>query len=165
MRKGMYTGTFDPITNGHLDIIKRGALMFDKFYIVIAHNTSKNTLFSVSERKKMIEECVKDFNNIEVLVSDELVVDFAYHHGINFILRGLRAVTDFEYELQMADTNKILNPKIETIFMMANKEFSYLSSSVVKEIASFSKDVSSLVPKNVCLEIEKKFNIKKNHLK
>ncbi len=159
MKKCMYPGTFDPITNGHLDIIKRGSKMFDELYIVIAINKNKKTLFTVEERYNLIKEATKDIKNVKVLTCDELVVDFAKKHNINFILRGLRAVTDFEYELQMADTNKILDSEIETIFMTSNKNYSYLSSSVVKEIASFRKDIKNLVPECVSKELNKKINL------
>jgi len=160
MLKGMYSGSFDPVTIGHLDIIERGALIFEKFYIAVANTTKKQYLFSKEERQEMIKAITKHLKNVEVVVCEELLVDFAKKHGIKYILRGLRAVTDFEYELQMADTNKVLNPQIETIFLMADTKYSYLSSSIVKEVASYNGDISSFVSPLIEKKIKNKFSVK-----
>ncbi len=155
----IYPGTFDPITNGHLDIIKRTRNLFDKLVIVINENIEKKTLFNVKERLDMIKESIKDFNNVEVLTTSKLTVDFAKEIGASVIIRGLRMVSDFEYELQMSTFNHILDEKIETIFVMADYNYSFLSSSSVKEIALFNGDISSFVPKHV--EIALKNRLKK----
>lgn len=146
----VYPGTFDPITNGHFDIIKRGSKLFDKVYVVISINSNKTTLFTPEERKQMIEEVVAGFDNIEVLVSDELTVDIAKELGASTLLRGLRAITDFEYELQIASANRQLEEEIETVFMMTKAEYSFLSSSIVKEIASYGRGIKSFV--SPCVE-------------
>ncbi|MCM1259842.1 MAG: pantetheine-phosphate adenylyltransferase [Prevotella sp.] len=156
MRIGVYPGTFDPVTNGHLDIIKRGAGLFDKLYILVANNINKHTLFSVDERIQLLKDAVLEWPNVEVVTSSLLTVEFAASVGAKAMLRGLRMVSDFEYELQMATLNKNLNSQIETIFIMSSHEYSFLSSSSVKEIARFDGDVSSFVPKHVELALQKK---------
>lgn len=157
MRIGIYPGTFDPITNGHLDIIKRGLHLFDKLYIVVPKNIQKNALFTTNERVELLKEVLKDYSNIEVVSTDELTVNFAEKVQATVMLRGLRMVSDFEYELQMATLNRHLNNKIETIFIMSSHEYSFLSSSSVKEIASFGGDVTEFVPPVVKLALDKKY--------
>ena len=157
MRIGIYPGTFDPITNGHLDIIKRGLHLFDKLYIVVPKNIQKNALFTTNERVELLQEVLKDNSNIEVVSTDELTVNFAEKVQATVMLRGLRMVSDFEYELQMATLNRHLNNKIETIFIMSSHEYSFLSSSSVKEIASFGGDVTEFVPPVVKLALDKKY--------
>ncbi len=149
MKIGIYPGTFDPVTNGHLDIIRRGIKLFDKLYVVIPENIQKHTLFSVDERINLLKTALKDYPNIEVVPTNLLTVEFAEKVNANAMLRGLRMVSDFEYELQMATLNRHLNHDIETIFIMSSHEYSFLSSSSVKEIAKFGGDVSEFVPKNV----------------
>ncbi len=158
MKIGVYPGTFDPVTNGHIDIIKRGKNLFDKLYVVIPNNTNKLPLFSLEERVALLKEVLKDEKSIEVTTTDLLTVDFAKNVGATAMLRGLRMVSDFEYELQMATMNKCLNDEIETVFIMSSHEYSFLSSSSVKEIAKFGGDYSAFVPEVVRLAVEKKMN-------
>ncbi|MCH1623900.1 pantetheine-phosphate adenylyltransferase [Fredinandcohnia quinoae] len=151
-------GSFDPVTNGHLDIIKRGAKVFDKIFVVVLNNSSKNPLFSVEERIELLKEVTKDLNNIEVESFQGLLMDYASQKNANAILRGLRAVSDFEYEMQITSMNRILNEKIETFFMMTNNQYSFLSSSIVKEAAKYHGNISDLVPKSVEEALIKKFS-------
>lgn len=156
MKIGVYPGTFDPVTNGHIDIIKRSKNLFDKLYVVIPNNTNKQPLFSLEERLELLKEVLKNEKFVEVTTTELLTVDFAKSVGANSMLRGLRMVSDFEYELQMATMNKCLNNEIETVFIMSSHEYSFLSSSSVKEIAKFGGDYSSFVPEVVRLAVEKK---------
>ena len=160
MKIGIYPGTFDPITNGHIDIIERGRKLFDKLYIVLSVNPNKKTLFTVQERIDLINEIIKDFDNVEVATTEKLTVDCAKDLNATFMLRGLRAVTDFEYELQINSFNKVLNPELETLFVMASNEYIFLSSSSVKEVAHFGGDISKFVPHNVEVAIHNKLNTK-----
>lgn len=146
---GLYPGSFDPVTYGHLDLIKRGSQVFDHLYISVSNNSNKRYLFSAEERRDLLLECTKGLSNVEIIICDKLSVDLAEELQANAILRGLRAVTDFDYEMQMALTNRQLNPNVETIFMMTRKEYSFLSSSIVKEVAQYGGDISSFVPKVV----------------
>ena len=158
MRIAIYPGTFDPITNGHTDMIKRGAKLFDKLYIVLAKNVGKESLFTLEERVSFIKQSVADLANVEVIVSEnKLTVDFARSVSASVILRGLRAATDFEYEFAMSMMNAKLNPAIETVFLTADNEHMYLSSSMIKEIAKFAGDVSNFVPDFVAAALKAKF--------
>ncbi|HHU80241.1 MAG: pantetheine-phosphate adenylyltransferase [Bacilli bacterium] len=159
MRIGIYPGTFDPITNGHLDIIKRGRQLFDKLYVVIPINPNKKTFFTLDERIDLLKEVLKDFNNVEVTSTDQLTVDFARKVGATVMLRGLRMVSDFEYELQLATLNRTLKPDLETIFIMASHEFSFLSSGSVKEIAAFGGSFEQFVPLPVAVALKKKYKL------
>ncbi|HON57257.1 MAG TPA: pantetheine-phosphate adenylyltransferase [bacterium] len=153
----IYPGTFDPITYGHIDIIHRAANIFEKVIIGIIESPLKtNFWFSIGERREMVELAIKDFKNVRVQTFNGLLVDFAKSLGVNLVVRGLRAITDFEYEFQMALTNKKLEDEIETIFMMTNEKYSYLSSSVVKEISKFGGDISQFVPEFVADRVFKK---------
>ena len=155
-RIGIYPGTFDPITNGHLDIINRGQKLFDLLYIVVPNNIQKNTLFTVDERINLLKEVLKDYDNIIITKTDLLTVDFAKEVGAFAMLRGLRMVSDFEYELQLSAINKAMNEEIETVFIMSSHELSFLSSSSVKEIAKFGGDTLKFVPEVVAKALEEK---------
>ncbi|MBO8130682.1 MAG: pantetheine-phosphate adenylyltransferase [Candidatus Marinimicrobia bacterium] len=158
MRKiAIYPGSFDPITNGHIDILKRAAGIFDLVYIAVAVNLKKDVLFNSEERLEMIEKSIKGIENVKVEKFSGLTVEFAKKVGAIAIVRGLRAISDFEYEFQMALMNKHLNPDIDTIFLMAHQDYSYLSSSVVKELAKLGADVSKFVPELVNQMLRKKF--------
>jgi pantetheine-phosphate adenylyltransferase len=139
-------GSFDPITLGHLDIIKRGAKVFDQVYVVVLNNSSKNPLFNVKERIELIQEVTKEIPNVKVDSFQGLLVEYAKSVNANAILRGLRAVSDFEYEMQITSMNRVLNEEIETFFVMTNNQYSFLSSSIVKEVAKYNGDISELVP-------------------
>lgn len=154
--KACYSGTFDPITKGHLDIIQRASNMFEKLYVLIMVNPRKKCVFSAEERKRMIEESIKSLDTsskIEVVIGSGLTVDYTKKLGAGVIVRGIRAVSDYEYELQQATANQMLNPDIETLFFIAKPEFSFLSSSVVKEIAANHGDVTSFLPEPICDEV------------
>jgi len=156
-RKALYPGTFDPVTNGHFDIIQRSLEIFDQVIVGVAHNQRKSPLFSVEERVTMLRNITQSFERIEVVHFDGLVINFARHYNADVILRGLRAVSDFEYELQMALTNRKLADDIETVFMMPSAQYSFLSSSVVKEIARLGGNVACFVPNFVEQQLQKKF--------
>lgn len=159
VRIGIYPGSFDPITLGHLDVIERGAKMFDKLYVAIAVNVRKKYTFSEEERLDMLKDACKHIKNVEVVsCHEDLTVEFARKMNATAILRGLRAMMDFEYELQMASTNYELNDNIETIFLMTNTKYSYLSSSVVKEVAMGHGDISKFVTPYTSNKLHKKYN-------
>ena len=160
MRIGVYPGTFDPITNGHIDIIKRAYQLFDKLYIVVPKNIGKNALFSTEERVNLIKAVLVDYPEIEVVATDKLTVEFAKSVNAIAMIRGLRMVSDFDYELQLATINKQLDSSIETVFIMSSHEYSFLSSSTVKEIASYSSDISAFVPEVVVNALKEKINNK-----
>jgi pantetheine-phosphate adenylyltransferase len=153
---GIYPGSFDPLTNGHLDLISRGSRLVDELIVAILRNTQKQPLFSVEERCEMIRESVKDWSNVEVDSFDGLLVDYAAHRNANTILRGIRAISDYESELQMALINRRLRPETETIFLMASEENSFISSRMVKEIITLRGDVSSFVPPAVLARLRAK---------
>ena len=156
-RIALYPGTFDPVTNGHFDIIKRSLEIFDHVIAGVAHNPQKSPLFSVEERIEMLREVTREFERIEVDHFNGLVIDYAKSRGSDVIIRGLRAVSDFEYELQMALTNRKLANDIETVFMMPSAQYSFLSSSIVKEIRRLGGNISCFVPKFVEMQLQKKF--------
>ena len=145
----IYPGSFDPITNGHLDLIERGSALFDKLIVAILRNEEKRALFTVDERIEMLNEVITRFSNVEVASFDGLLVDYAAHCGASVILRGIRAVSDYEYELQMALMNRRLQPEIETVFLMAGEAHSFISSRLVKEVIGLGGNISGLVPPSV----------------
>lgn len=142
----VYPGTFDPFHNGHLDIVRRASASFDNVLVAVAASSSKKTLFSADERKEMIKKATSDLNNVDVASFDGLLVRFIKNSGASRILRGMRAVTDFEYEFQMALANRSIEPEIETLFMVTSPEFAYMTASMVKEIWKLGGDVSAMVP-------------------
>ena len=162
MKKGIYPGSFDPVTYGHIDIIKRSAQLVDELTVGVLCNNAKSPLFSLEERVRMLEEITKDMPNVTIVPFEGLLVDFARKMNANIIIRGLRAVTDFEYELQMSQTNHKLEPGIETVFLTTNLAYSYLSSSIVKEVAAFGGDISQFVPELVQNRMEEKMNNKRS---
>lgn len=149
MKIAVYPGSFDPVTLGHIDIIRRAAKISDRLIIGVLNNSEKTPLFSADERVNMIKEACRDLENVEVTHFEGLLVDFVKDCNASVIIRGLRAVTDFEYELQWAQSNRIVYPKMDTIFLVANVQYSYLSSSVVREYAAYDADISQFVPENV----------------
>lgn len=155
--KVIYPGSFDPVTNGHLDIIQRAANNFEEVTVAILDNKSKSPLFTIEERVEMLKEATKDMKNVNIDSFSGLLVDYVEKSNTNTVLRGLRAISDYENELRNALANKSLNNNVETIFMVSKSEYTFLSSSVVKEIASFNGDVSNMVPKVVCEKLKNKY--------
>ncbi|MCM3616378.1 pantetheine-phosphate adenylyltransferase [Sutcliffiella horikoshii] len=153
-------GSFDPVTFGHLDIIKRASKVFDKVYVCVLNNSSKKPLFTVEERVEMIKEVTREFGNVEVEEFHGLLIDYAHSKNASSIVRGLRAVSDFEYEMQITSMNRVLDESIETLFMMTNNQYSFLSSSIVKEVAKYDGSVSELVPPSVEEALRNKFQKK-----
>ena len=149
MSTAVYPGSFDPITNGHIDVIKRGARVFDKVIVAVADNPAKQALFTKEERVEMIREVTKAYRNVEIDGFDGLVVDYVHRKKAGVILRGIRTISDFEYEYQMALTNRTFAGDIETVFVMTHEEYSFVSSRLIKEAVSMGGDVSSFVPKDV----------------
>ena len=156
MIKAIYPGTFDPITEGHLDIIRRASKIYDKLVVAVMENKSKHCVFTAEERKAFIEKCIKDFPNVKVVIGEGLTVDYAEKIGCKVIVRGIRAVSDYELELASISANMKLNKNIETMLMVSKPELSFLSSSITKEIASFGGDISPYIPKAIIKEVSKK---------
>jgi len=154
MKKAIYPGTFDPVTNGHLDIIKRACSIFDKIIVAVADNKDKKTMFDLEKRVKMMKKATKQFNKVEVKSFNSLLVEFAKKENTKIIIRGLRAVSDFEYELQMGYANKSLDESIDTIYLMPNLDNAFISSSVVRSILKYKGDVSHLVPKEIIEDLK-----------
>ena len=161
MKIAVYPGSFDPVTFGHLDIIKRASQMFDKVYVAVMCNSAKTPLFTLDERVKMIKESVKDLDNVVIESFDGLLIDYCKEKNIHTVVRGLRAITDFEYELQIAQTNRELSHgEVDTVFLTTNIKYSYLSSSVVKEVASYNGDITPCVSKSVATALHEKYGFK-----
>lgn len=156
MLRAIYPGSFDPVTLGHMDIIKRSCRIVDELIVGVLNNNSKTPLFSVKERVKMLREATKELKNVKVVEFEGLLVDFAKQIDAKVVIRGLRAITDFEYELQMTQTNHKLEPDVETLFLTTSIEYSFLSSTTVKEVAAFGGDITQFVPKVVVKAIEEK---------
>lgn len=162
MKAAIYPGSFDPMTYGHLDIIRRAASIFDELTVSVLNNKVKTPLFSVEERVKILQEAVKDIPNVKVESFSGLLVDYAKSKNVHVVIRGLRAITDFEYELQTAQTNDILSDgNVDSVFLTTSLEYAYLSSSSVKEIASFHGDISKCVPEFVANMVYEKFGFEK----
>ena len=162
MKAAIYPGSFDPVTYGHLDVIRRAAEIFDELTVSVLNNKLKTPLFSVEERVKILQEAVKDIPNVKVESFSGLLVDYAKSRNVHVVIRGLRAITDFEYELQNAQTNaKLSNGALDTVFLTTSLEYAYFSSSSVKEIASFNGDISMCVPDFVAELVRQKFGLEK----
>jgi pantetheine-phosphate adenylyltransferase len=157
-KAAIYPGSFDPVTNGHLDIVERGIKLFDKLIVTIMHNPAKKSLFTLKERVTMLEDSMTRFSNVEVDTYDGLLVDYAVVKKAHAILRGMRAVSDFEYEFQLALMNRRLNRQIETVFLMTGLRWIFTSSSIIKEAAQFGGDISSMVPPHVEQKLKEKFS-------
>lgn len=156
MAIAMYPGSFDPITKGHLDIIERASKMFDEVIVAVMVNPRKNCTFTLEERITQIQKCVKKYSNVKVVSGSGLTVDLAKKLNANILIRGIRAVADYEYELSQATTNMMLNKDIETVFLVAKPEFSFLSSSIAKEIAIFGGDIGNMIPKEIEEEVNER---------
>ncbi|NOX64992.1 MAG: pantetheine-phosphate adenylyltransferase [Chlorobi bacterium] len=159
MKRVIYPGTFDPVTNGHIDVIKRAIDLFDEVVVTVAKNPSKNSLFTVDERLTMLNECLKEFKTVFVDSFDGLIVDHAKEVGAIGIIRGLRAISDFEYEFQMALMNRKLDENLRTIFLMPHEKYTYLNSTIVRNLSQFDGDVSDFVPPIVVKMLEEKNKI------
>ncbi|MCG6905061.1 MAG: pantetheine-phosphate adenylyltransferase [Desulfobacteraceae bacterium] len=159
-RIAIYPGSFDPVTNGHLDIVERGLTLFDKIVVAILHNPAKNSLFSVEERIEMLQASTVKFSGVEIDCFNGLLVDYASRKNAQAILRGMRAVSDFEYEFQLALMNRRLNREVQTVFLMTGLRWIFTSSSIIKEAASFGGDISDMVPEIVEHKLREKFDSK-----
>ena len=157
MRKAVYPGTFDPVTYGHLDVIKRGSKIFDELVVAVGHNPLKDPLFTINERMDMISKNTKNISNIKVDCFKGMLIDYMKEMQTNVILRGIRTVSDFEYEFQRALTNRVLKTDIETVFIMTSQEYSFLNSSLIKEAVSLGGDISKFVPSDVEKLLQQKF--------
>ena len=159
MKRAIYPGSFDPVTYGHIDIIERASGIFDELIVAVLNNKAKSPLFSVDERVNILSEVLKGISNVKLVSYEGLLVDFAIANDAKVIVRGLRAVTDFEFELQMAQTNNVLNKDVDTMFLTTSLKYAYLSSSTVKEVASYGGDISKFVPPYVEKLTYEKFGI------
>ncbi|PNH21265.1 pantetheine-phosphate adenylyltransferase [Lachnospiraceae bacterium] len=164
MSTAVYPGSFDPVTNGHLDIVRRASKMFDRLIIAVLNNNSKTPLFSTEERVTMLREITAEIGNVEVESFDGLSIKYCHAKNAQFMVRGLRAVTDFEYELQIAQTNRVIAPDIDTVFLTTNLKYSYLSSSIVKEIAEYHGDIRAFVDSRIEERIMKKISERQGNI-
>ena len=155
-RTAIYPGSFDPLTNGHLAIIQRGLKIFDRLVVAVANNPQKNPLFTVDEREALIAEAIQNDSRVEVDSFDGLLVDYARRKGVHTVIRGLRAVSDFEYEFQLANMNRKLLPDFEAVFVMTGEDYFFVSAQLVREVATFGGDVTGLVPPNVAVGLRRK---------
>lgn len=161
MIRAIYPGSFDPVTLGHLDIIRRASRTVNELIVGVLNNGGKVPLFSIDERVEMLKEVTKDIPNVKVMSFSGLLVDFAKHTNSNVVVRGLRAISDFDYELQMAQTNRKLNPDVDTMFLATSLEYAYLSSTIVKEVAFFDGDISEFVPEQVAEKVRQRVKERK----
>lgn len=159
MRRAVYPGSFDPVTNGHLDVIERAARLFDEVLVAVAVNEAKSGTFPYDQRVELLREALTRFDNVKVTRFEGLLVDFVYAQGAQVVIRGLRAISDFEFEFQMALMNRKLNPEVETMFLMSKEEYTYLSSRIVKEIAQLGGEIDGFVPHSVATALREKFGI------
>lgn len=159
MKTAIYPGSFDPVTLGHYDIIERSSQIFDRLIVGVLNNSAKSPLFSVEERVKMLKDVTKELPNVEIKSFDGLLIDFARENQAQVIVRGLRAVTDFEYELQMAQMNRVIAPEIDTLFLTTNLKYAYLSSSIAKEVAMYGGDIPAFLDPAVEREVQKKCSV------
>lgn len=157
MKVAIYPGTFDPITNGHLDLVSRASPLFDQVIVAVSNNRSKQPLFSIEERFELIRAAIRPFKNVSTEIFSGLLVDYAVKKQASAVIRGLRAISDFEYEFQMALMNRKLNPNIETVYLMPSSDLIFINSSIVKEIASLEGDISNLVPESVANALMMKY--------
>ena len=164
MLRAIYPGSFDPVTNGHLDVIRRSSKMVDELIVGVLNNNAKMPLFSVEERVRMLKEVTKDIPNVRIYPFDGLLIDFAAKMEAGVVIRGLSAITDFEYELQMAQTNRVLAKDVDTMFLTTSLEYAYLSSTTVKEAAYFGADISKFAPEYVVEKVREKFAQKGNKI-
>lgn len=165
MRKAIYPGSFDPVTLGHLDIIRRSSKLVDHLIVGVLNNSGKSPLFSLDERVNMLKEVTSDLENVEIISFSGLLVDFARKQQVQTIIRGLRAVTDFEYELAMSQTNRVVAPEVDTIFLNTSLKYAYLSSSMVKEVAMYGGDISKFIPEQVINQVYEKYGIDQKNRK
>src|SRR3979411_1825417 len=165
MRRAIYPGSFDPVTNGHLDVIQRASRLFDDLIVAVAFNDQKHksTLFSIGERIELLRQSCDDIPNARIVKLDGLLVGFARHQNVDAIVRGLRAISDFEFEFQMALMNRKMEPTLETIFMMPKEDYTYISSRIVKEIARLGGDISAFVPACVVPALHRRFSVKRSN--
>ncbi len=161
MIRAIYPGSFDPVTLGHLDIIRRASRTVNELIVGVLNNGGKTPLFTAEERVEMLREVTKDIPNVKVMSFSGLLVDFAKHTDSNVVVRGLRAISDFDYELQMAQTNRKMNPQVDTMFLATSLEYAYLSSSTVKEVAFFDGDISEFVPESVVEKVRERVKERK----
>ena len=164
MVRAIYPGSFDPVTFGHLDVIRRASELFDEVIVGVLHNSQKSPLFSVEERVNILKEVTADIPNVKIMSFSGLLVDFARHTDSTLVVRGLRAISDFDYELQMAQTNRVLAKDVDTMFLTTSLEYAYLSSTTVKEAAYFGADISKFAPEYVVEKVREKFAQKGNKI-